>query len=268
MPPTALYCEGNHNSFDRQILEKIVETLPNPIQIIPIKGKYAALKAIELAESAATFDKSIFFRDRDFDQDLRCAPIEALFQKSENDLTICYSYRTTIENYLLHPELFFEYLQTKNIAAKYKIHHSDDIKQLFIRAAQEIADYQAVRYALGKTGANMAFRTTWTSGSGKLPSSLLAVDCLQEGRNMALSAEHFQQEYVAFKSIFSRSDFFTELRFLAWFQGKDLATKLAQNLRRLRRVSLSIEGYYRFALRRFDYRQFPDLIELRALLAD
>ncbi|MGK7928239.1 MAG: hypothetical protein AB4290_23840 [Spirulina sp.] len=44
-------------------------------------------------------------------------------------------------------------------------------------------DYQAVRWALGdilQSAAQKQLKTTWTGGSGKLPSSLTFSDCCEE----------------------------------------------------------------------------------------
>ncbi len=54
------------------------------------------------------------------------------------------------------------------------------------------------------------------------------------------------------------------LEFLVYFQGKDLAT----SFQRLMPNNFSIKEYYKYVKKNFDYKKFPDLIELRNLIEE
>ena len=109
-----IYCEGKRGSHDYDIIEKIIGN--SNILIEPIGSKKGAGSAIQVFENLATkSDTYFFFRDRDFDDAVPDTP--SLIRKG----CILYSHRTTIENYLLDINRFFEYLQVEKLQDKYKI---------------------------------------------------------------------------------------------------------------------------------------------------
>ena len=105
-----LYCEGKRGSHDFDILEKVIEGHLN-ITIKPIGGKYGANAIMEYQEKNgnARSDFYLLFRDRDFD-----APVPTVEQLHFDNKKAYYSYRTTIENYLLDVNTFFDFLQEQS----------------------------------------------------------------------------------------------------------------------------------------------------------
>ena len=101
-----LYCEGKRGSHDFDILEKVIDGYLN-ITIKPIGGKYGANAIMEYQEKNGNVrsDFYLLFRDRDFDKPI---PKD---EKLIIDRKTYYSYRTTIENYLLDVNTFFDFLQ-------------------------------------------------------------------------------------------------------------------------------------------------------------
>jgi hypothetical protein len=70
----------------------------------------------------------------------------------------------------------------------------------------------------------------------------------------------FDTEYNHFIQVFNQ-DFFDNLTFLVWFQGKDFGASLTRLL-----PNFPLKSYYKFAKAHFDYTQFPDLVELRNII--
>jgi hypothetical protein len=271
-----IYCEGTKGSHDYDILEKII---PTNVKIEPIGSKKGAGSAIQVFEKLA--DKSDYFflfRDRDFDKDLRKLDKEGLFvddvdYKKDNMGNIigqwCFSYRTTIENYLFDVQTFYNYLENKNLLTKYNVNSVEDIKNKFIIAAKRIKNYQAVRHTLGEMREIVDFGTTWEEKSGKLPKDLSyefcknqALKCIKNSKKVTenWTEERFEQKLIYFIDFFDNT-FFEQMLFLIWFQGKDFASSLLKDF-----MGLDIKSYYKFAKQKFDYKKFLDLIELQTLL--
>jgi hypothetical protein len=208
------------------------------------------------------------FRDRDFD-----APVPNKPSLTQERYTY-YSYRTTIENYLFDSQLFDAFLKEKGLNLKYKLSNPAEVQQVFIKAAQKIAYYQAIRHTMGKMRIPTDFGTTWIqAGSGTLPTSD-ELDNPTYCRQRALEkmAEAKQQTDVwteatfdsvlnEFYSLFSNDTFYQNLDFLIWFQGKDFAKSLSAFL-----PEFPMKTYYKFAKTHFDYTQFADLMEIRKIL--
>ena len=165
-----LYCEGKKGSHDFDILEKVIEERLN-ITIKPIGGKYGANAIMEYQEKNfnARSDFYLLFRDRDFDQ-----PIPDK-ERLIIDRKTYYSYRTTIENYLLDVSTFFHFLQEQK--NNYKLDTEEAVKALFIKVAKELKYYQAIRHTLGALRFPNGFDTTWEKGSGTLPNALDLDSC-------------------------------------------------------------------------------------------
>lgn len=279
-----LYCEGKKDSLDYAILEKLIPS--DTIQIEPIGSKNCANAIIHFLEweneeekdnnVVSKADYYFFFRDRDFDKDLIVYPPSRLFSKIEKNNgkevgQICYSERTTIENYYYYPELFFEYIKDKKEGKRNQIVSVDDVKLKFITVAQKLKYYQATRYALSKMP-NSAIRlgNTWLDNSGKLPIDLTELECQKAVESLIESQitkttrwtyNDLQIHYNHFLNIFNEPYFFEDFKFLIWFQGKDFETLLRNELG-------DFGDYYRFAKKHIDYTKFPDLVELRNLLLE
>lgn len=259
-----LYCEGKKGSHDFDILEKVIDGYLN-ITIKPIGGKYGANAIMEYQEKNGNVrsDFHLLFRDRDFD-----APVpdkEELFSFNKNTY---YSYRTTIENYLLNTNTFFLFLQEQENT--YNINTEEEVKSLFIKVAKELKYYQAVRHTLGALRFANSFNTTWEKGSGTLPNALDLDSCKANAwqliekvlnkSNQQWTKRTFETTLQKFLTLFDER-FFDDLKFLVYYQGKDFAKALTKEL-----PNFSTENYYKYAKKHFDYTKYADLVELRAII--
>ena len=268
-----IYCEGRTSGFDEFILQKITEGLD--VVIHPIGGTHGAKEAIETAELTAKSITYFFFRDRDFDV---AVSIQPSLTRVENTI---YSYRTTVENYLLNPNCFYNFLQEKKCPplrrsplGQYKRLNQGDVHALFTKTAQQIAYYQALRHTMGKLRNAASFETTWLSqGSGHLPTGKeldnkplcrqKALDKLKASKQETdvWTEQDFDDISESFYHYFEQANFYRDERYLIWFQGKDFAKALGLML-----PQFPMKHYYRFAKKHFDYRVFEDLVELRNVI--
>lgn len=260
-----IYCEGTKNSLDYEILHKIIGD--SPVQIQPIGSKRGAESVIQKYEDIGTkTDAYIFFRDRDFDVAVPKKP-SLIIKKN-----VHYSYRTTIENYLLDASCFFEFLKAAKINEQYKIHTLKDVQNVFIKAAKKISYYQALRHTIARMRPSYNCRTTWIKGnSGALPYKIEdnAYCCEQAFEHLknAFTETVISKEEVfdvvlnTFYERFDNDDFYQNAQYLIWFQGKDFAKALSLLL-----PQCPIKDYYQFAKKHFDYTQFEDLVELRKII--
>jgi hypothetical protein len=261
-----IYCEGQEESHDITILNKVIDGLSN-ILIKPIGGKLGSKAIVEYLEinQEKELSKSkyyLFFRDRDFDQ-----PIPDK-ERLIIDRKTYYSYRTTIENYLLDVKTFFHFLQEQE--NNYKLNTEEAVKALFIKVAKELKYYQAVRHTLGALRFANSFDTTWEKGSGTLPNALDLDSCKVNAwqlientlnkSNQQWTKETFETILQEFLTLFDEV-FFDELKFLVYYQGKDFAKALTKEL-----PSFPINYYYKYAKKNFDYTKYADLVELRAII--
>lgn len=258
-----LYCEGKRGSHDFDILEKVIDGHLS-ITIKPIGGKYGANAIMEYQErnGNARSDFYLLFRDRDFDQPI--PEKESLII----DRKTYYSYRTTIENYLLDVNTFFHFLQQQQ--NNYGLDTEEAVKTLFIKVAKDLQYYQAVRHTLGKLRFANSFDTTWVAGSGTLPQALDLASCKARAWQLIEKAlsnskqlwtkEIFETTLQEFLTLFDEN-FFHKLKFLVYYQGKDFAKALTKEL-----DSFPMDNYYKYAKKHFDYTQYPDLVELRTII--
>jgi Protein of unknown function (DUF4435) len=260
-----LYCEGTNRSHDFDILQKIKGNLNVDIQ--PIGSKIGAAEVIQNFENDnKKADAFLFFRDRDFDVSIPVQPALII----QND-TI-YSYRTTIENYLLDTNLFFEFLKEKKLEKKHRIRSLTDAQNAFTQAAKRICYYQALRHTIAQFRLSDDLGTSWLKGnSGSLPSYLdnktmcrqKAFEFIKERyvETEAPSETVFDAALKTFCNRFDDEDFYKNEQYLVWFQGKDLAKALTLLL-----PHFPLGHYYRFVKKHFDYRRFEDLTELRKII--
>jgi hypothetical protein len=261
---TTIYCEGTRGSHDFDILNQIVG---EHSVIRPIGSKRGAGAVIEFIEKGANpSDFHLFFRDRDFDR-----PVPEKEELIYDGKKTYFSYRTTIENYLFDLELFFRFIAGEKLEGTYRIHSQDDVKRAFINAARNIKDYQAVRHTLGEMRSMGAtFNTTWTKdGSGDLPDDLSLNHCKKEGWNSIQKAKDVASGWTkeSYEDILSRFSaffddrFFSDLKFLIYFQGKDFARAL-----QLRLEDFPMKDYYKFAKANLDFTKYKDLMELQEII--
>ena len=259
-----LYCEGKRGSHDFDILEKVIDGYLN-ITIKPIGGKYGANAIMEYQEKNGNVrsDFYLLFRDRDFDKPI---PKD---EKLIIERKTYYSYRTTIENYLLDVSTFFNFLQEQK--NNYNLDTEESVKALFIKVAKELQYYQAVRHTLGALRFANSFDTTWVVGSGTLPNALDLETCSSNAWQLIEKELHksqqqwtkeiFEATLQDFLTLFEAESFFDELKFLVYYQGKDFAKALTKEL-----PNFPIDNYYKYAKKHFDYTKYPDLVALRTII--
>ncbi len=252
-----IYCEGKAGGPDYDIISKVIDGLSG-ITIRPIGGKYGTKSAIQVHESGTSkSDFKLFFRDRDFDR-----PVPTT-EKLTNDGTYVYfSYRTTIENYLIDYELLKKYYQLKEWNVEL-------LEDNFYEAAKDIRYFQALRYTLGKLRVKTDFGTNIVKNSGILPDDLSQEYCREKGyekidesisKTVAWGRENYDKEFDESVQLFS-DEFIESAKFLIYFQGKDFMKSLSRKL-----SGFSPKDYYNFVKSKFDYTQFEDLLQLRELI--
>ena len=116
----------------------------------------------------------------------------------------------------------------------------------------------------------IGFDTTWEKGSGTLPNALDLDSCKANAwqliekvlnkSNQQWTKETFETTLQKFLTLFDEH-FFDDLKFLVYYQGKDFAKALTKEL-----PNFSIENYYKYAKKHFDYTKYFDLVELRAII--
>lgn len=268
-----IFCEGNRNSWDKEVLEKIIEnTQLIDIEVVPVGGKGSLanfrdgyVKGNRLVKDDV---ESLGFRDRDFD-----FPVPERPQLIKAGNNIYASYRTTIENYLLDPNKLFQYLQEKRYVGRLKEHLRlpERVQTVFKDTAVELKYYTAARCALGEVRKAIRLNTTWRSGSGDLPNNLSREHCLNEAIQLVQAAagqaggytrEAIAESYERFLERFD-DEFFQNDSYLIWFSAKDLEALLKP---KLFETDFSFKGYYAHSINHFQYDQFPDLVELKNIL--
>lgn len=263
--------------------------LPENIEIVPSGGKFAFYDFARgyFFPDPVQNQSYIIFRDRDFDAppspDVRLIP--GATQR------IWMTHRACIENYLLEPELIHAYWQAKyqekqeNPTAKWG--HGDSpgieaISQWIESSARSIQSYQAVRWALGDllrmTGARSQLKTTWTRGSGKLPSSLEIDDCkmsaIQEiiepfRRQVdAITVSGFEESLDKYLAEFAAPDFWHNKGYMIWFHGKDILKEMHRQNNRYISIDDFFEEWFKQEewVNQLDITRYPDFIELQSKL--
>ena len=266
MPKTIkIYCEGTKRSHDYEMLRKVVGG--KNIFIHPIGSKRGAEEVIEVFEKTGKKTGAfLFFRDIDFDVAVNEKPSLII----ENN--IYYSYRTTIENYLLDAPCFFDFLKEKKLEKRFKIHSITDIQNIFIKAAKKISYYQALRHTIARMRPTNDDKTTWIKGnSGSLPYEMVdKLACRQKAFDFvkSLYSESEAPTEAAFDALldtfcerFETAAFYAQAQYLIWFQGKDFAKSLSLLL-----PQCPIKDYYLFAKKHFDYTRFDDLVEFQKII--
>lgn len=275
-----IYCEGNKDSFDKQILDLILDDITGSRPLIePLGGKKGVGSLIQFDLAKLTKPSFYyFFRDRDFDMRIGSNEELIIHDKKDNKQNLigqfCFSYRTTIENYLFNPKTLFQFLQKENLLDQNNIKTEKDVEKVMIDAAKEIESYQAVRHTLGALRENLDLGTSFLSknkGSGDLPDNLDLEYCknqalkkIEEIKKETEKWTDFEHKLEEFLSVFNQKDFYKDMQFLVWFQGKDFATSLRK---KLIKFSVSdLEKYYNFSIEHFDYTKFADLVQLRTII--
>lgn len=273
-----IFCEGKQTSLDFRLLNRVVENLlTNKPTIVPSGSKFTFSIFVQgyFSRDGATNQQYIIFRDRDFDAK-PTANIE-LIQLNSMFLT----HRACVENYLFNADLIHNYWQTKYIEKQdnptSKWGHGDSpgieaISAWIEEAARSLQDYQTVRWALAdllqSSATRHQFKTTWTGGSGKLPSSLTLQDCQTEAEALinqfqqavaTVTLDRFEQSLAVYQQQFAQEEFWTQKQYLIWFHGKDIQKAMQQQ----KSQYISLNAFFDWALNQLDVNQYPDLIELQ-----
>jgi len=230
-----------------------------------VRGQNAFTEGFLARGGASKSDVNIIFRDRDFDFEISDTA-SLRIEKKENK-TICTLYRVTAENYLLSPELLGEYSRQtgKNVS-------DSDFSSFLDSAARRIAAYSAARHTLAFFRDNYSFRTSWTPQSGKLPENFEPDFCItkawklideKQGKLCPINKQTFLDKFDSFLSRFDEN-FFQAKQYMIWFNGKDLESSFCQLIPAELRISM--EAYYRFALEKFEFGEYPELLEFQEFL--
>ena len=283
------FCEGdNKKSLDWQIFDKLFDGVSLTSSTLGIKGMNSKRGRDRYTEGYSDAKKSnlsstetpiIVFRDRDFDIEV---PLNGSLFRAAGGKNVTGN-RTTVENYLLKPEVFADYVAT-TMKGKKPISNETEAVVLFEKAAKKIKAHQAARHALGEIlrigypgiPSNLTKNNKFLV-EGQLPTDLTENGCLQNGKlilqNYSSKALHVNESL--FETLFQKyltqfnDDFFTNRDYLIWFNGKNIAAAINTECQHL-----DFKDYYKFALQKLDFsdsntqQELPDLIELRNMIGN
>lgn len=275
-----IFCEGQAGSLDYRLLQLIVDSLSDPPTIVPCGGKFGFSTFASGYFSGNADVPWIAFRDRDFDVE----PMDAVSLIQIGRGKTFLSHRATVENYLLDAELIHRYWDEKHQeslsvqGSRWAWGASPGMEALageIERAARSIFEYQAVRWALGYLtnvgGARKQLKTTWTRGSGFLPDSLELTYCRQEALEMirdfrnsleTVTAAEFETQVNIYLTRFQEESFWSERRYLIWFQGKDILKAVSRANNRFPRWDSFFDWVLTPSEKRIDVLEHADLKEL------
>jgi hypothetical protein len=265
-----IFCEGRPESLDDLLLGHIVPL--GQVLVQPVGGKYGLRAFIEgyLGSYRGAQPHYVGFRDRDFDVE---PPERSELIRLPGEKPIWLSYRAAIENYLIDADLLWQYWTERENTPRWAHGPAlsiDEIKAHIQESARELADYQAVRWALAKLKPGPRWpnvRTTWTRGSGFIPSSLDYGNCLDQARQLVTSLQDQirdvqpdrLQEYArTYRQQFDDDHFWKDDGYLVWFHGKDHLVELCRRLG----PNFPRRHYADWAAEHVDVRKHPDLQQL------
>lgn len=273
-----IFCEGKQSSLDFRLLNRVVENiLTNKPTIVPSGSKFTFSIFIQgyFSRDGAINQQYIIFRDRDFD--VQPTANIGLIQFKSMLLT----HRACVENYLFNADLIHNYWHTKyiekqdNPTSRWEHKNSPGIEAISAwieEAARSLQDYQTIRWALSdllqSSAARHQFKTTWTGGSGQLPSLLTLHDCQTQAVALinqfqqavgTVTLDRFEQSLAVYQQQFAEEEFWTQKQYLIWFHGKDIQ----KAMQRQKSQYISLKYFFNWALNEIDVNQYPDLIELQ-----
>ncbi len=271
---TILFCEGKPDSLDYLMLTEILPL--GLVRIQPVGGKHSLPAYIRGYMADQTGMKQpiyLAFRDRDFDIEPSTTP-ELMQLRPNQPIWMCH--RAAIENYLIDAELIREYWTHRETApgwshgpAKTVVEIEADIRQ----SGVDLIDYQAVRWALAKIKPGLRWpeiRTTWTKGSGYIPSALNHEDCIGEARKLlsrfkdqiqGVSIEALEKFAEDFRRKFTEKRFIEDHKHCIWFHGKDLLKLLCGRLS----PSFPRKNYSYWAAQHINPHKHSDLNQLTSM---
>ncbi|MBZ8181639.1 DUF4435 domain-containing protein [Oscillatoria salina] len=279
-----IFCEGKKSSLDYQLLPKILENISGDRPtIVPTGGKFTFSVFAQGYFFREDLENQhyLVFRDRDFDVE-PTANVQLLQLNTRLGRKFMFlTHRACIENYLLEPNLIHEYWTAKyvekqeNPSSRWGHGNSPGIQAIAAwieNAARSLLYYQAVRWALADllrlSAVRSQLKTTWTGGSGKLPSSLTRQNCNNEAIKLVnqflqavdtVTQERFTEQLNIYCDRFAQDEFWQQQQYTIWFHGKDL--QKAMQIKQPQYISL--KSFYNWAISHFEIAQYPDIIELR-----
>ena len=266
-----VFCEGRPGSLDDLFLGHLMPM--GQVLIKPVGGKQGMRAFIEgyldsyPEETQPTY---LGFRHRDFDVE---PPEQPELVRLPGAKPIWLGYRAAVENYLIDADLIRQYWKERESTSGWQYGlalSTADIEDHIQASAQELVDYQAVRWALAKLKPGPRWPeipTTWTKRSGLIPSSLDYSNCLAQAHRLVVSfhgqvqgihPDRLQEYAEAYRERFSAQRFFRERRYLAWFHGKDHLVQLCRRLA----PSFPQRHYAAWAAENVDVSKHPDLQQL------
>jgi hypothetical protein len=270
-----LLCEGKPDSLDYLLLQRLVGG--TSFEVKPAGSKNGLLNFMDgFAAADSQRAHLVAFRDRDFDAEPG-ASAKLLQLRQSNARPIYMSHRTCVENYLLDPMLIHQYWDECTRGPKWTRGPSptvDELRQWIEKAARDIADYQAVRWALVKIRPGIRWpsvRNTWVRNSGQLPNELdfkscmnSALDLVKQFRCSVLPVNRRSLSAYAsdYHQRFHDPQFWSSSEYLIWFQGKDIQKSMGRN----KQNWISLDKYFEWATEKLDWQSHPDLTELNRLL--
>lgn len=277
-----IFCEGKQTSLDFRLINRVIENISvNKPTIVPSGGKFTFSIFVEgyFSKNETKNKNYIVFRDRDFDK----KPTDNIELVKLGSMLL--THRACVENYLLNSDLIHNYWVTKYIEKQNnpisRWGHGDSpgiiaISTWIEQAAKSLQDYQVVRWALADlielSGSRQQLKTTWTGGSGKLPSSLTLQDCQSEALTLinqfqqaisTVTQDRFLESIAIYQQQFSQPNFWSDKQYLIWFHGKDIQKAMQQQQSQY----ISLNPFFDWALNQIDVNQHPDLIELQNRIA-
>lgn len=281
-----IFCEGEPDSLDVALLERMA--VPSRVQVVPARGKGSIARFVEgylrsnrknvVFSSQAIPDYRIF-RDRDFDakppdQPKLIRPGET-DNRGETDTRILLSHRTCIENYFLDGNLFHEFWEyCHHNSEKWRFgpsRGSDFFETCIEKAARALLDYQSVRWALTAlkpSGGWPTLKNFLGARNDDLPTLLQGEACFQKAQELLTSFSNvtqridptqFQEKLDEFLAFFQQAHFWDSKMYKVHFSGKDINTMIQ---REQSSHIPSLNGYRNWAVKNFDWRSHPDLLEL------
>ena len=196
------------------------------------------------------------------------------------------THRACVKNYLFNADLIHNYWNTKytekldNPSSKWGHKGSPGIEVISAwieEAARSIQAYQSIRWALAdllqSSTTRHQLKTTWTGGSGKLPTSLTLQDCQTEAVALinqfqeaveTVTQDRFEQSLAVYQQQFAQEAFWTQKQYLKWFHGKDIQ----KAMQRQKSQYIALDAFFDWALRQIDINQYPDLVELQNIIGE
>jgi len=268
-----VFCEGHSGSLDVELLMRFIPI--GKAEIRPVGGKSSMRAFIQghMSNYSSQPDKCptyLGFRDRDFDIE---PPDKPGLIPMYGTTPIWLTYRACVESYFIDSQLLHDYWLEHCVGPQWQ-HGSplpvDVIETKIIESARELADYQAIRWALSKMKPGTRWPeilTTWTDGSGYLPFSLSFPECLDQAMKLVdnfvkevsvVTVDKLSDAVQDYRRRFTQDEFYSEQFFLVWFHGKDLLANLSRYLA----PNFPRKHYAKWAANHVSLSSHPDLQNL------